>query len=203
MSLRNYFILASIAICAVVNSVGAIPSPSEPTTLGEQTLERRDFYGAANNAYDIAGLAKRSPYAVSPAPPQDNSLIASAKVSARRLIRLTGLENRQVVMLSQMTQGSGPSFGMSQVVAATKEWMRLLHSQETEILIICNAFPTDARVTDAMAALGAGQDYANAIIDIRSATDQATARSKFNVAMTYRSGIEAAIRTLVNIANSA
>ncbi|KAH9447246.1 hypothetical protein Pst134EA_029279 [Puccinia striiformis f. sp. tritici] len=170
MSLRNYFILASIAICAVVNSVGAIPSPSEPTTLGEQTLERRDFYGAANNAYDIAGLAKRSP---------------------------------QVVMLSQMTQGSGPSFGMSQVVAATKEWMRLLHSQETEILIICNAFPTDARVTDAMAALGAGQDYANAIIDIRSATNQATARSKFNIALTYRSPIEAAIRTLVNIANSA
>ncbi|KNE90366.1 hypothetical protein PSHT_00476 [Puccinia striiformis] len=196
MFMRKYSILASIAICAVVSSVGAIPSPSEPTTLREQTLERRDFDGAPNKAYDITALAKRSPYAVNPMPPKDISAIATAKAAAGRLTRRIGLVNRQVVMLTQMIQGSGPRFSISQVVAVTKEWMRLIHSQEPEILAICSAFP-DEVVTNAMTTLwDKGQTYANAIIDIRSATNQATARSKFNIALTYRSPIEAGQHTL-------
>ncbi|KAH9441273.1 hypothetical protein Pst134EB_029936 [Puccinia striiformis f. sp. tritici] len=136
-----------------------------------------DFDGAANKAYDISGLAKR---AVNPVPPRDNNLTA------------------------QMIQGSGPSPHMPQVIAVTKEYGRLLQAQQPELMTIWNAFPNDAKVTNATATIRTkGQDYTNAVMDIRSATDQATLKSKFNIAMTQRPTIEAATSALVTVANSA
>jgi len=200
MFIRKYFILASIAIFTVANSVCAIPS-RELTTLAERTLGRRDFDGASNTAYDISGLAKRT---VNPVPPRDNSLIAQVKGAAHRLTQLTGLVDKQVVMLTQMIQGSGPSLHIPQVIAVTKEYGRLLQAQQPELMTIWNAFPNDARVTKATATIQTkGPNYINAIIDIRLATDQATVKSKFNIAMTQRPPIEAATSALVAIANSA
>ncbi|KAI9614232.1 hypothetical protein H4Q26_009373 [Puccinia striiformis f. sp. tritici PST-130] len=201
MLMRKHPILASIAIFTVVNSVCAIPSRSELTTLAERTLDRRDFDGAANKAYDISGLAKR---AVNPVPPRDNNLTAQVKPAAHRLTQLIGLVDKQVVMLTQMIQGSGPSPHMPQVIAVTKEYGRLLQAQQPELMTIWNAFPNDAKVTNATATIRTkGQDYTNAVMDIRSATDQATLKSKFNIAMTQRPTIEAATSALVTVANSA